>query len=212
VQSDSFRFAGHTEYFADSFQVKDYLMLLVADSLRIGLVTGHIPLSEVAQKLTPSLLESKLKLMLTSLQNDFGVSKPRIAVLGLNPHAGDMGLIGREEQQSLEPIIQQFRQAGHLVFGPFPADGFFGMHHYKKFDGVLALYHDQGLIPFKMMAFEQGVNYTAGLPVVRTSPDHGTAFDIAGKNKAIEASLRQAIFTAIDILKHRKGENAFRSS
>lgn len=204
VQSDIFRYAGHTEYFADTFGVKEYLMLLVADSLRIGLVTGHIPLSGVAEKLTSALLESKINLMLSSLQQDFGIAKPKIAVLGLNPHAGDAGLIGREEQQLLVPIIQQFRQKGHLVFGPYPPDGFFGIHSYKKFDGVLALYHDQGLIPFKMLAFEHGVNYTAGLPVIRTSPDHGTAFDIAGKNKAIESSFRQAIFTAIDILANRK--------
>lgn len=204
IYSKDFPYAGHTEFFAEHFG-KDGsgLMLLVSENLRIGTVTGHIPIQEVAKKLSAELLQDKLNLLIKSLKADFGIKKPKIAVLGLNPHAGENGLLGKEEQTIIEPVIQQFKQRGNLVFGAFPADGFFATQSYKRFDAVLSMYHDQGLIPFKMLAFETGVNYTAGLSVVRTSPDHGTAYNIAGKGLADESSMRSAIFLALDILKHR---------
>ncbi len=203
IQSDRFKYPGHTEFLADRFEVKNYLMLMVSPLLRLGLVTGHLPLKEVSQKLSKELIETKIKSLISSLKADFGISKPKIAILGLNPHAGDQGLIGQEEKTILLPLIEELRQKGHLIHGPYPADGFFAMQQYLKFDSVLAMYHDQGLIPFKMLAFEDGVNFTAGLPVIRTSPDHGTAFDIAGKNKANEQSLRQAIYLAVEICQNR---------
>ncbi len=203
INSDMLQFVGHTEYLTDAFGAKNSLMLLVAEDIRIGVVTGHIPLREVAQKVTGAKIREKLNIMIHSLQSDFGIVKPRIAVLGLNPHAGEDGLLGDEEQTIIKPVIYEFKENGHLIFGPYPADGFFGMMHQKKFDGVLAMYHDQGLIPFKSMAFETGVNFTAGLSIIRTSPDHGTAYNIAGKNLAYEGSMRAAIFQAYDIIKHR---------
>jgi 4-hydroxythreonine-4-phosphate dehydrogenase len=203
IHHDEFPFKGHTGYLTQFFGAADSLMFMVSDSLRVGVVTDHVTLAEVTALITKERLESKLKLMDQSLRKDFGINKPRIAVLGLNPHAGDGGLIGKEDDQIIKPVVQDQRNKGRLVFGPFPADGFFGTSQYTKYDGILAMYHDQGLVPFKSIAFENGVNFTAGLPVVRTSPDHGTAFSIAGKNQANESSLREAIYRACDILKHR---------
>jgi 4-hydroxythreonine-4-phosphate dehydrogenase len=177
---------------------------MVSDNLRIGTVTGHIPISEVSSKLTTQSIFSKLTILQKSLSRDFGKSKPRIAVLGLNPHAGENGTMGTEEVQIITPAIKQATEKGIMAFGPYPADGFFGTGMHTKFDAILAMYHDQGLIPFKTLAFETGVNYTAGLSIIRTSPDHGTAYDIAGKNVASENSFRSAVFMAMDIYKSRK--------
>lgn len=204
IQSEEFKFPGHTEFFTEMFEAKDSLMFLVAEQIRVGVVTGHIPLGRVRSSITPERITQKLTLMLDSLKNDFGIQKPRVAVLGLNPHAGEQGLLGSEEKDIIIPTLEEFKKKGNLVFGPFPSDGFFGMAQFKQYDAVLAMYHDQGLIPFKYIAFETGVNFTAGLSIVRTSPDHGTAYDIAGKNQASETSMLHAIFTAIDIVKNRK--------
>ncbi len=203
IQSEEFQFPGHTEFFTTMFEQKESLMLLVADQLRVAVATGHVPLVEVSKRLTRQLIHTKTSILLESLRKDFGILKPRIAVLGFNPHAGENGLLGDEEQQVIRPAVLEMKKKGELVYGPFPADGFFGQGDFKKFDAVLAMYHDQGLIPFKTLAFERGVNFTAGLPIVRTSPDHGTAFDIAGKGLADETSLREAIFLACDIAKYR---------
>src|SRR5690606_7345874 len=173
IQSESFKFPGHTEYLTEYFGQKESLMFLVSENLRVGVVTGHIPLQEVAAALSPSLIEQKLKLMQASLKLDFGIQKPKIAVLGLNPHAGEEGLLGKEENEIIKPAINACKEKGMLVYGPYAADGFFGTSQYKKVDGVLAMYHDQGLIPFKTLAFDSGINFTAGLPIIRTSPDHG---------------------------------------
>lgn len=199
IQSPDFKFPGHTEYLANAFRVREALMFMISDTLRVGVLTGHIPLEKVKEKITPEALRSKIQQMLKSLRNDFGITKPRLAVLGLNPHAGENGLLGTEEKEIIHPVIEDFRSKGELVFGTFPSDGFFAAATFKQFDAVLALYHDQGLIPFKTIAFHEGVNFTAGLPVVRTSPDHGTAYDIAGKNEADPSSLLHAIYQAIDI-------------
>ena len=204
IQSEAFKFPGHTEYLAEQFGVPDNLMFLVSDLLRVGVVTGHVPLGRVRQHVTRERIAQKLTLMTQSLKQDYGIDKPKIAVLGLNPHAGEEGLLGNEEQDVIKPLIADWQKKGQLVFGPYPADGFFGTRSYLKFDAVLAMYHDQGLIPFKAIAFEEGVNFTAGMPVVRTSPDHGTAYDIAGKNLADETSMLQAIYTAIDVSRTRK--------
>lgn len=203
IHSDSFQFKGHTEFLTDFFGQKESLMFMVSDTLRIALTTDHIPLNDVTAALTRERISSKLQLLEQSLRKDFGIGKPRIAVLALNPHAGDGGLMGREDDDIIKPIIMDYKNKGKLVFGPFPADGFFGSCMQEKYDAVLAMYHDQGLIPFKTAAFETGVNFTAGLPVVRTSPDHGTGYSIAGKNQANEGSLREAIYKACDILKCR---------
>jgi len=203
IQSDTFHFTGHTEYLADKFGVNDFLMLMVSNQTRIGVVTGHIPLSEVPKVVTEDLILRKLKIMNESLKIDFNIRKPRIAVLGMNPHAGDEGLLGSEEKTLIIPAIEQAFAGGILAFGPFPADGFFGSDNYTKFDGILAMYHDQGLIPFKTISFGSGVNFTAGLPVVRTSPAHGTAYDIAGKDMASPDSLRAAMYLACDIFNNR---------
>ncbi len=203
IQSEAFQFPGHTEFFTTKFEAKDSLMFLCNDKFRVGVATGHISLMQIKDKLTSEVLNSKINLMLKSLKNDFGINKPKVAVLGLNPHAGEDGLLGSEEKELINPIINEFKDKGHLVFGPYPADGFFGNHTQAKFDGVLAMYHDQGLIPFKTLAFEDGVNFTAGLSIVRTSPDHGTAFDIAGKGIAHEQSMRSAIYMAIDVARER---------
>ena len=178
-------------------------MLLVNDTLRVGLVTGHVPIREVAPLITRERVESKLKAFEQTLRKDFGITKPKIAVLGLNPHAGDGGVIGDEDEKILRPLINDLKNQGKTVFGPHPPDGFFAAGNYLKYDGILAMYHDQGLIPFKSMAFDSGVNFTAGLSVIRTSPDHGTAYALAGKNQASENSMRQAIYTAVDIFKAR---------
>jgi 4-hydroxythreonine-4-phosphate dehydrogenase len=203
IQSDEFKFPGHTEYLAEKFGKGESLMFLVSEGLRIGVATGHIPIQKISENLNQELIEKKLGLMIESLKGDFGIKKPRLAVLGLNPHAGEDGLLGSEEQDIIIPAIASLKKKGELVFGPFPADGFFGTSAFKKFDGILAMYHDQGLIPFKHMAFDSGVNFTAGLPIVRTSPDHGTAYDIAGKALASEESFRAALFLAADIAKNR---------
>lgn len=204
IQSEEFKFPGHTEYLAEEFGVTDNLMFLVSPTLRVGVVTGHVPLGRVRQNVTRERITQKLTLMMQSLKQDFGIEKPKIAVLGLNPHAGEEGLLGMEENEIIKPLINEWRNKGQLVFGPYPADGFFGTRAYTKFDAVLAMYHDQGLIPFKTIAFEEGVNFTAGMPAVRTSPDHGTAYDIAGKDLADETSMLQAIYTAIDVARNRK--------
>jgi 4-hydroxythreonine-4-phosphate dehydrogenase len=204
IQSETFKFPGHTEYLAQAFGVPDDLMFMVSETLRVGVVTGHVPLAKVRQHITRNAIHQKLTMMMQSLRVDFGIEKPRIAVLGLNPHAGENGLLGNEEQETISPVIEDWRKKGELVYGPFPADGFFGTRGYRKFDAVLAMYHDQGLTPFKVIAFEEGVNFTAGLPIVRTSPDHGTAYDIAGKNLADETSMTQAIYLACDVARRRK--------
>jgi 4-hydroxythreonine-4-phosphate dehydrogenase len=204
IQSKDFNFTGHTPYLQQSFQGKDVLMFMTADNMRVGLLTEHVPVAEIAKYVTKENILSKLNIMKDSLVRDFGIDNPRIAVLGLNPHAGDEGLIGDEEIKHITPAIKQAKQNGMLVFGPYSADAFFAREMHTRFDGVLAMYHDQGLIPFKSLAQGEGVNYTAGLSIVRTSPDHGTAFDIAGKNEADEASFRQAVFTCIDVISQRK--------
>ena len=204
IQSDLFNFPGHTEYLQERDGAAESLMFLVSDTLRVGVVTGHIPISKVSQSITIEKIVAKIRLMETSLRNDFWIRKPKIAVLGLNPHASDNGLIGDEEKDVIIPAIEEARNNDILAFGPYPADGFFANGTYLQFDAVLAMYHDQGLIPFKQIAFESGVNFTAGLNFVRTSPDHGTAYDIAGKNLASEVSFREALFSAIHIVKHRR--------
>lgn len=204
IQSPDFKFPGHTEYLDEKFGDGNSLMFLISDILRVAVVTGHIPVSSIAKELTTEKIIKKIQVLNNSLIQDFSVRKPKIAVLGLNPHAGDNGVIGDEEQRIILPAITKTNEEGILAYGPYPADGFFGTGAYKNFDAVLAMYHDQGLIPFKTIAFNSGVNFTAGLPVVRTSPDHGTAYDIAGKNVASEESFRNAIYTAIDIFKTRK--------
>ena len=203
IQSPGFDFPGHTEYFALKFKTEDYLMLMINNILRIGVVTGHIPLRKVHETLTEDLILSKIQVMNHSLMRDFGIVKPRIAVLALNPHASDDGLIGNEEKTIIQPAIDKAYDQNILAFGPYPADGFFGAASFKNFDGILAMYHDQGMIPFKLMSFDEGVNFTAGLPVVRTSPAHGTAYDLAGKNEASPEAFRNALYLAGDIFMHR---------
>lgn len=203
VREAGFEFPGHTEYLAHQSKAEDVLMLMVAGELKVGVVTGHVPLKDVAGSITKEKIEKKLKMMIESLKTDFLIGRPRIAVLGLNPHAGDRGTLGQEEIDIINPVIQQFRDNGELVYGSYSADGFFGSSNLKNFDGILAMYHDQGLVGFKSISFDEGVNYTAGLPIVRTSPDHGTAFDIAGKNRASERSFRNAYFLACDVYRNR---------
>lgn len=204
IQNKDFKFPGHTEYLTSQLGAKESLMFMVSETLRVGVVTGHIPLEQVKSKLSDKLIRTKLNLMLASLKDDFDIQKPKIAVLGLNPHAGENGLLGSEENDLIIPIIASYRKSGELVFGPFPADGFFASKSYQKYDAVLAMYHDQGLAPFKIIAFGEGVNFTAGLKSVRTSPDHGTAYDIAGKGIADASSLLNAIFLALDVIKTRR--------
>ncbi|WP_423148951.1 4-hydroxythreonine-4-phosphate dehydrogenase PdxA [Rubrolithibacter danxiaensis] len=204
IQSETFNFPGHTEYIQEKTGSADSLMFLVAEDIKVGVVTGHIPLNAVGAAITKEKILSKLALMNQSLKTDFWIQKPKIAVLGLNPHAGDNGLIGTEEQEIIIPAIEEANERGIFTFGPFPADGFFANNAYLRFDAVLGMYHDQGLIPFKHIAFHNGVNFTAGLPVVRTSPDHGTGYDIAGKNMASEASFTEALFLAMNIVKRRR--------
>lgn len=205
IQSNSFKFTGHTPYFKNLFNVQDVLMFLVAPNMRVGLLTEHIPVKEVALKISKESIISKLMLMNQSLKKDFGLNKPRIALLALNPHAGDEGLIGKEEIEIIKPAVQEAKKNKDVFcFGPYSSDAFFARGQHEKFDGVLALYHDQGLIPFKSLSAGEGVNFTAGIPGIRTSPDHGTAFDIAGKSKANETSFREALFTCIDILSQRQ--------
>jgi 4-hydroxythreonine-4-phosphate dehydrogenase len=203
IQAPGFAFPGHTEYFAKKFNSDNYLMLMVNNVLRIGVVTGHVPLSKVKETLTEDLILRKIQVMNFSLMRDFGINKPRIAVLALNPHAGDDGLIGTEEKTVIQPAIEKAYSQNILAFGPYPADGFFGAASFKNFDGILAMYHDQGMIPFKLLSFDEGVNFTAGLSIVRTSPAHGTAYDLAGKNEASPEAFRNALYLAGDIFNHR---------
>lgn len=202
IQSDEFKFPGHTDYLNQELN-GNALMFMVQDNLRVGLLTDHVPVNEVAKQLTPELITKKIETIKLSLMQDFSINKPKIAVLGLNPHAGDGGVIGKEDDEILKPVIKKLFEKGTLVFGPFPADGFFGNENYKKYDAVIAAYHDQGLIPFKTLSFGNGVNFTAGLNKIRTSPDHGTAYDIAGKGIADYNSFREAVYLAIDIYHSR---------
>jgi 4-hydroxythreonine-4-phosphate dehydrogenase len=203
TQSPSFNFTGHTPFLKHLFGVNDVLMLMASENFRVGLVTEHVPLRDVAQYITREAILSKLSILKDSLIRDFGIDKPKIAVLGLNPHAGDEGLIGKEDEEIIKPAIKDAKHS-MLVFGPFSADAFFARNQQTKFDAVLAMYHDQGLIPFKSLSSGEGVNFTAGLPAVRTSPDHGTAFDIAGKNKADPSSFLAAIYSCMDIISNRQ--------
>ena len=204
IQSDTFKFCGHTEYIQEKAgKGMKALMILFNEKLRVALVTTHLPIKDVASHITKEAIIEKATIFHKSLRRDFSISIPRIAVLALNPHAGDNGVIGKEEQEIITPAINELANAGIQCFGPYSADGFFGSESYEKFDGILAMYHDQGLAPFKVLAMDDGVNYTAGLPIVRTSPDHGTAYDIAGKGVANENSFRQALYAAIDIFRNR---------
>ncbi|MCW3089097.1 MAG: 4-hydroxythreonine-4-phosphate dehydrogenase [Ferruginibacter sp.] len=204
TQSVEFNFTGHTPYLKDLFGVRDVVMFMVAENMRVALLTEHVPVKDIAAHITRENILSKLHLMNNSLKIDFGIDKPKIAVLGLNPHAGDEGLVGTEEEEIIKPAIKEAKQRDIFCFGPYSADAFFARGSYEKFDAVLAMYHDQGLIPFKSLALGEGVNFTAGLEGVRTSPDHGVAFDIAGKSKADESSFREAVFKCIDIIGARK--------
>ena len=204
VSQTDFGFPGHTEYLINEFGVDDGLMMMCSSTLKIGIVTNHLPLSKVSSAITVDTLMSKLRIMDTSLKRDFFCPRPKIAVLGLNPHCGDGGSLGTEEIDCIAPAIEKANAEGILAFGPYSPDGFFGSNMQYKFDGVMAMYHDQGLIPFKALAFDDGVNFTAGLPVVRTSPDHGTAFEIAGKNVASAGPMKNAIYMAIDMANNRR--------
>jgi 4-hydroxythreonine-4-phosphate dehydrogenase len=204
VKAAGFEFPGHTEYLAHLSNTEDFLMLMVADELRVAVVTGHIPLKNVAEQITKEAVEKKLRLFISTLRKDFSIRKPRIAVLGLNPHAGDRGTIGDEEMEIINPVVKKLFEEGELVYGSYSSDGFFGSANLKNFDGILSMFHDQGLTGFKSISFDEGVNFTAGLPIVRTSPDHGTAFDIAGKGIASERSFRNAYYLACDVYKRRQ--------
>lgn len=213
IQSDQFHFPGHTEYLEEKFgEGNSALMLLVNDVMRIAVVTGHIPVNKVAGSITAEKILEKLRVLNSSLKKDFTIIRPRIAVLGLNPHAGDEGVIGNEEETIIKPALKDAEKEGLLCFGPYPADGFFGSGKFNKFDGILAMYHDQGLIPFKTVSMDSGVNFTAGLSIIRTSPAHGTAYDLAGQNLASEESFRQALFMAYDILQNRKLDKDIRTN
>ncbi|MFP4664235.1 MAG: 4-hydroxythreonine-4-phosphate dehydrogenase PdxA [Bacteroidales bacterium] len=210
IQREGFDFKGHTEYLAERFETEDYLMLMISDEMKVGVVTGHLPVSEIAENITEEAILNKLRVLNKSLIYDFAIRKPKIAVLGLNPHVGDEGLLGKEEQDIIIPALDKAREEDIMALGPYPADGFFGNAAYRGFDAVLAMYHDQGLAPFKALAKDGGVNYTAGLPFVRTSPDHGTAYEIAGDGKASDEAFRKALYLALDIHKTRKNENYLR--
>lgn len=202
IQSEEFKFPGHTDYLDKELE-GDALMLMVHDDLRVGLLTDHVPVNEVAKHLNEKLITNKIKTIIQTLKQDFEIEKPKVAVLGLNPHSGDNGVIGKEEEEIIKPTLKKLFEAGNMVFGPFPADGFFGSAQYEKYDAVIASYHDQGLIPFKTLSFGNGVNYTAGLNKIRTSPDHGTAYEIAGKGVANHESFKEAVYLAIDVFKKR---------
>ena len=202
IQSEKFKFPGHTDYLSQELE-GDSLMFMVTDNLKVGLLTDHVPVSDVASKITQELIVSKIETIYNTLVQDFKVRKPRIAVLGINPHTGDNGVIGKEDDELLRPTLAEIRKSGKLVFGPYSADSFFGSNTYKNFDAIIAAYHDQGLIPFKTLSFGQGVNFTAGLNKIRTSPDHGTAYEIAGKGVADSGSFKEALFTAIKIFRNR---------
>ena len=212
MQLANFPYPGHTEYLTKELDSEDSLMLMVNDNLRVGLVTNHLPLKDVAQHITKEAIIKKVKIFHKTLQVDFGIDRPLIAVMALNPHAGDGGVIGKEEEQIIRPALIELKKNGILAFGPFPADGFFGSKQRTKFHGILAMYHDQGLVPFKTLSFGNGVNFTAGLSGIRTSPDHGTGFDIAGKNEADPSSFRAALFLAIDIAKSRSDYKEMRKN
>lgn len=203
IQSEKFNFPGHTDYLAQELGGKS-LMFMITENLKVGLLTDHVALKDIASVITPELIQNKVKTIEETLKSDFRVRKPKIAILGINPHSGDNGVIGKEDEETLKPTIQKIRDTGTLVFGPYSADSFFGSKNYKNFDAVVASYHDQGLIPFKTLSFGRGVNFTAGLSKVRTSPDHGTAFEIAGKNEANINSFKEAVFKGIEIFKARK--------
>ncbi|MCK0133267.1 MULTISPECIES: 4-hydroxythreonine-4-phosphate dehydrogenase PdxA [Arenibacter] len=203
IQAEDFKFPGHTDYLAQELEGES-LMFMVTDGLRVGLLTDHVAVKDVAAHITPQLIRSKITTISNSLKMDFGIRKPKIALLGINPHSGDNGVIGKEDDEILKPVIKEMSEKGHLVFGPYSADSFFGSDNYKNFDAILAAYHDQGLIPFKTLSFGKGVNFTAGLSKVRTSPDHGTAYEIAGKGVADNSSFKEAVFTALHIFKNRK--------
>ncbi len=209
IKTKDKEFTGHTGYITQKFGLSESLMLLVSERLRVGLVTEHIPLREVAEQANGKKIYAKLEMLNASLQRDFGITGPKIAVLGLNPHAGDQGAIGKEEKEVIIPTITKAQENGILAFGPYPADGLIGSGHYKKFDAVLAMYHDQGLVAFKAISFETGVNYTAGLPIIRTSPDHGTAYDLAGKDKASHESFREAVLLAVELYHKRTDYDEF---
>ena len=211
MKKAGFEYPGHTEYFEHELGGKS-MMLMINDGLRVGLVTGHMPISAVAEALNKDLIASKIDILSQSLKQDFGCERPVIAVLGLNPHAGDAGVLGKEEAEIIRPAIIEAKKKGHMVMGPFPADGFFGSGAFSKYDGILAMYHDQGLIPFKTLSFGSGVNYTAGINVVRTSPDHGVAYDIAGQNQADPASFRKALYAALDITRSRRAFDVMREN
>ena len=211
IQSESFKFPGHTDYLAEKLEGKS-LMFMVTENLKVGLLTDHVPVKDVAEHIPPELIVEKVETVYNSLIKDFGISKPKIAVLGINPHAGDNGVIGNEDETILKPTLQKIRENKKLVYGPYSADSFFGSGNYKNFDAIIAAYHDQGLIPFKTISFGNGVNYTAGLNRVRTSPDHGTAFEIAGKGEADNGSFKEAVFTAIQIFKNRNEFETFSSN
>lgn len=208
IQSESFKFTGHTEYLAERFGASSFLMMMVANDLRIGFVTGHVPIKNVSETITEDLILRKLIVMNNSLIRDFGIDKPKIALLGLNPHSSDEGIIGNEETSVIIPAMKKAQAENILCFGPYPPDGFFGSFKHRQFDGVLAMYHDQGMIAFKIIAFHEGVNYTAGLPIVRTSPAHGVAYDITGQNVASEESFRNAVYLACDIFANRNNFDA----
>lgn len=213
IQSDQFAFPGHTEYIEQKLgEGSKALMILMKDDFRVALVTGHIPVTQISASITKELIQEKIAIFHRALKQDFGIGSPRIAVLSLNPHAGDEGLLGQEEQEIITPAIREMVAKGIHCFGPYPADGLMGSGNYNRFDGVLAMYHDQGLAPFKALAMDEGVNFTAGLPVVRTSPAHGTAYDIAGKGVASESSFRQAIYVAIDVCRNRLRDKACRTN
>jgi len=203
IQSEDFKFPGHTNFLAEEFK-SESLMFMVTEDFKIGLMTDHVAVKDIAEVITAELVKEKIKKLIVSLQEDFAVRKPKIAVLGINPHSGDNGVIGKEDDEIVKPVIQECLDEGLLVFGPYAADSFFGAGNHQKFDAVLAAYHDQGLIPFKTLSFGKGVNFTAGLPIVRTSPDHGTAFEIAGKGQADAGSFKEAVFMAIRIFKNRE--------
>ena len=203
IQSDKFKFPGHTDYLAQELE-GDSLMFMVTEQLRVGLLTDHLPVKDVSLHISADLIENKINTVYESLQKDFKINRPKIAVLGINPHTGDSGVIGSEDDEVMRPTLKKIKEAGKLVFGPYAADSFFGSNNYKNFDAVIASYHDQGLIPFKTLSFGQGVNFTAGLNKVRTSPDHGTSNENAGKGNADESSFKEAVFTAIQIFKNRR--------
>jgi len=203
IQSETFKFPGHTDYLAQELQGNS-LMFMVTDSLRVGLLTDHIPVKDVAEHISENLIEEKTQTIYNTLQKDFKIRKPIIAVLGINPHTGDNGVIGNEDDAIMRPALKKIKESGKMVFGPYAADSFFGSKNHKNFDAIIASYHDQGLIPFKTLSFGQGVNFTAGLSKVRTSPDHGTAYEIAGKGEADQSSFKEAVFMAIKIFKNRR--------